>query len=174
MLDPEVRAHVEASPPDQPLGVDDAAARRLAARRWIDGIFERFGLPGPPVARVVDHDVPVSNGSILVRSYHPHETPHLPAHVYLHGGGWTGGSVHELVCDATARHRSVASGCVTFAVEYRLAPEHRFPTAVHDVVAVIRWIREHTCELGVDPRTITMGGSSAGAKAANQAWSRWK
>ena len=52
------------------------------------------------------------------------------------------------------------------AVEYRLAPEHRFPTAVHDVVHTVRWVRSHAAELGIDPNVITLGGGSAGGNLA--------
>lgn len=129
-------------------------------------MFRTFGLPGPEVERIVDHQVPVTGGSILVRSYHPHGTEPAAAHIYLHGGGWTSGSVHELVCDATARHRTVHSGCVTFLVEYRLAPEFPFPTAVHDAVATLRWVRDHAAALNIDSHRITVGGASAGANLA--------
>lgn len=86
-------------------------------------------------------------------------------HVYLHGGGWTSGSIRELVCDATARHRTASASCVTCLVEYRLAPEHRFPTAVHGVVSVVRWVVDRAIELQIDPQRITLGGT-AGANLA--------
>ena len=166
MLDPDVLAHLEATAAIDVSDDLDPAERRSAGSRAIDGIFTRFGLEGPPVGRIVDHRVPVQGGAILVRSYHPDGTAEAPAHVYLHGGGWTGGSVDELVADATARHRTVAARCVTFLVDYRLAPEFRFPTAVHDVVAAVRWVRDLAPTLGVDSRTITLGGASAGANLA--------
>lgn len=165
MLEPAVRAHVEASTGER-LDTDDRTQLRQAATREIDRMFERFGLPGPEVERVADHEVPVVGGSILVRSYHPHAGTPVAGHVYLHGGGWTSGSIHERVCDATARHRAVASQCVTFLVEYRLAPEFRFPTAVGDVVSTVRWVRDHATAFDVDPARITLGGASAGANLA--------
>ena len=165
MLEPAVRAHVEASTGER-LDTDDRSQLRQAATREIDRMFERFGLPGPEVERVADHEVPVVGGSILVRSYHPLAGTPVAGHVYLHGGGWTSGSVHERVCDATARHRAVAAQCVTFLVEYRLAPEFRFPTAVGDVVSTVRWVRDHATAFDVDPARITLGGASAGANLA--------
>lgn len=90
----------------------------------------------------------------------------LPAHVLLHGGGWSTCSIDDRVCDATARHRAVAAECVVVLVEYRLAPEHPFPTAVDDSVAAVRWVSAHAEELAVDPRVITLGGASAGANLA--------
>lgn len=165
MLEPAVRAHVEASTGDR-LDTHDRTQLRRAATREIDRIFERFGLPGPEVQLVVDHEVPVAGGSILVRSYHPHGNPPYAGHVYLHGGGWTSGSILERVCDATARHRAVTARCITFLVEYRLAPEFRFPTAVGDVVSAVRWVHDHAAAFEVDAGRITLGGASAGGNLA--------
>ena len=111
--------------------------------------------------------MPVTGGSIVVRSYRPHNvTGAAPPMRWSHGGGWVTGSIDELVCDATARHRAVAVGCVVFAIEYRLAPEYPFPTAVHEVIASMRWIRTESDRLGVDPANVSLGGNSAGANLA--------
>lgn len=164
-LEPEVRAHLDAADLS---GIDftDMPAARAALTREIDRMFTLFGLPGPQVARLLDHEVPVEGGTIVIRSYHPATEGPLPAHVLMHGGGWTTGSIDELVADATARHRAESAGCVAVLVEYRLAPEFRFPTPVDDVVAAVRWVRDHADELGIDPHVITLGGSSAGANLA--------
>ncbi|MGN6606185.1 MAG: alpha/beta hydrolase [Jatrophihabitans sp.] len=164
-LEPEVQAHLDAA---DLTGMDTADFPTLRAllSREIDRIFLLFGEPGPDVDRLVDHQVPVVGGTILVRTYHPAAEGPLPAHVLVHGGGWTTGSVHELVADATARHRTVSAECVTVLVEYRLAPEFPFPTPLDDVVAAVRWVRDHADELGVDADVITLGGSSAGANLA--------
>lgn len=165
-LEPEVQAHLDAG---DPTGLDhhDMRVRRSRLTQEIDRMFDLFGLPGPEVARIDDHQVPVDDGSILIRVYVPYgSSGDLPAHVILHGGGWTTGSIFERVADAQARHRAARAGCVAVLVEYRLAPEHKFPTAVHDVVASVRWIRDHARELGVDPDVITLGGSSAGGNLA--------
>lgn len=180
-LEPEVRAHLDAMAHHDLDGLDPAA-RRQVMRREIDRIFLRFGEPGPFVGAVRDHRVPVGGGTITVRTYHPPVTrpasavqgaardaaglPLLPLHVLLHGGGWTGGSIDELVTDADARHRCVRARCVVATVEYRLAPEHRFPVPVHDVIAAVRWAHRHADELGVDPAVLTLGGASAGANLA--------
>ena len=163
LLEPEVLAHLEAG---DVTGFAEAgpAELRVLLTREIDRMFTLFGLPGPDVEKVVDHQVPVEGGTILLRSYHPANPQggQLPAHVLVHGGGWVTGSIEELVADATARHRAVGGGCVTVLVEYRLAPEHPFPTPLDDVVAAVRWVRDHADELGVDRDFITAGGSSAG------------
>jgi acetyl esterase len=170
LLEPEVFAHLEAG---DTTGFADAtpAELRVLLTREIDRMFTLFGLPGPDVEKVADHHVPVEGGTILLRSYHPANSSGgaLPAHVLVHGGGWVTGSVDELVADATARHRAVGGGCVAVLVEYRLAPEHPFPTPVHDIVASLRWVRDHADQLGIDPDVITAGGSSAGANLATAA-----
>lgn len=178
MLEPAVSAHLRACLEDSEAaafatGDVDDARRELSGQ--IDRMFRRFGLEGPAVASVVDHLVPVDGGEIVVRQYRPVPDPSspdrassprpLPAHVYLHGGGWSTGSIDELVVDATARHRA-ATGCATFTVEYRLAPEHPFPEPLDDVVAALRWIRVNADELGIDPKALSLGGASAGANLA--------
>ncbi|GAB4064308.1 alpha/beta hydrolase [Angustibacter speluncae] len=163
-LEPEVLAHLQAG---DPTGIADAdpVQRRVLLTREIDRMFRLFGLPGPDVDRVRDHHVPVDGGTILVRSYHPvrEAEERLPVHVLVHGGGWTTGSVDELVCDATARHRTAGARCVTVLVDYRLAPELPFPVPLDDTVAAVRWVRDHADELGIDPGALTLGGASAGA-----------
>jgi acetyl esterase len=86
--------------------------------------------------------------------------------VVLHGGAWWLGSSDEYVNDALCRHRCVNAACVVFAVDYRLAPEHKFPTALGDVQAALRWITGNACALGVDPDVVSIGGTSAGANLA--------
>jgi acetyl esterase len=164
-LDTAVRRHVEAEPPIGP-GNLDLSELRATLRGQIDRNFLRFGLPGPVDVTVTDHRVPSAAGSVGVRLYRPAAGGALPVHVLLHGGGWVSGSIDELVSDATARHRAAAVGCVVVAVEYRLAPEFPFPTAVQDVVAVRRWLASEAAGLQVDPTRTSLGGASAGANVA--------
>lgn len=164
-LEPAVDAHLRNEEPLPPNLDVDALRDELRVR--VDRNFEAYGLPGPDVAEIVDHEVPVDGGSILVRSYRPdHDGPPLPAHAIVHGGGWITGSIKERVCDATARHRAVAVGAVVFAIEYRLAPEFPFPTAVNDVIAAMRWIRSEAERLGVDAHNVSLCGNSAGGNLA--------
>ncbi|MGW6282058.1 alpha/beta hydrolase [Kribbella sp. NPDC055071] len=164
-FEPAVRAHLEASDPTMFAGAD-LATKRILLTKDIDRMFTLFGLPGPEVHAIHDHRVAVDGGSILLRSYHPVATATSPAHVLIHGGGWTTGSIEELVADATARHRAVETGCVVILVEYRLAPEHPFPIPAYDVLAATRWVIDNAASLGVDPGVVTLGGASAGANLA--------
>ena len=121
---------------------------------------------GPWPVRTTDHQVPVPGGAIRVRSYRPAGAPdtRLPALVYLHGGAFWLGSVAEY--DPLCRWYAGAVGCVVVSVDYRLAPEHRFPTAPEDCYAALLWVVEHAAELGVDPSRLGVGGFSAGGNLA--------
>lgn len=87
-----------------------------------------------------------------------------PMLVYFHGGGWVTGSIetHEAVC----RRMSNEGRCLVISVDYRLAPEHKFPAAVDDCFAVTRWAHERAEHLGGDPRLMFVGGDSAGGNLA--------
>ncbi len=84
--------------------------------------------------------------------------------VYFHGGGWVVGDLdtHDAPCRLLAR----AAGVRVLSVDYRLAPEHRFPAAADDALAAFRWAVEHAAELGADPRRIAVGGDSAGGNVS--------
>jgi acetyl esterase len=116
--------------------------------------------PPEPVPQVSDRTVPGPAGAIPVRVYAHGAATATPALVYFHGGGWVVGNIefHDRVCRALAN----ALGCAVISVEYRLAPEHRFPAAADDCYAATRWIAEHAGEFGVDPSRIAIGGDSAG------------
>lgn len=88
----------------------------------------------------------------------------LPCLVYFHGGGWTLGDLdsHDGLCRALAQ----AGQCAVAAVDYRLAPEHRFPAAVEDAIAATRWIAARADALGIDAERLAVGGDSAGGTLA--------
>jgi acetyl esterase len=88
----------------------------------------------------------------------------LPIVVWLHGGGWALGSIDTY--DAPVRALTRAAGAVVVSVEYRLAPEHRFPAAVEDSVAAVRWAAARGEELGGDPTRLAVAGDSAGGNLA--------
>lgn len=88
----------------------------------------------------------------------------LPLLVYFHGGGWVVGSV--ATSDPFSRALANASGCAVISVEYRLAPEDRFPAAADDAYAATRWSADHASDLGIDASRIAVGGSSAGGNLA--------
>jgi acetyl esterase len=99
-------------------------------------------------------------GGVPVRVYRPTTDDALPAIVHLHGGGWVLGDLdtHDAVC----RDLAAGSGCAVVAVDYRLAPEHRFPAALEDSLAVVRAV----AEVGLDPERVAVFGDSAGGGMA--------
>jgi acetyl esterase len=118
------------------------------------------------VEAVVDRGIPGPAGDVPVRVYQPAGRLEAvaPVLVWLHGGGWVIGNLET--ADSTARALSNAAGVVVVSVDYRLAPEHKFPAAVDDCLAVVRWVAEHAAELGADPGRLAVGGDSAGGNLA--------
>ena len=119
--------------------------------------------PGPP-ARVEDRNIDVPHGTVPVRIYRPLSGDCVGGVVYFHGGGFVLGSLdgHDAVC----RQISVDAACTVVSVDYRLAPEHKFPAAVDDCVAATRWVHAHALELGFDRDRLAVAGDSAGATLA--------
>lgn len=118
-----------------------------------------------PVRKVESLVVPGPDAGLRARLYTPpSRRGSLPLLVYLHGGGWVGGDLdtHDPPC----RFLAANAGTLVLAVDYRRAPEHRFPAAVEDAVAAMRWAAEHAAELGADPARIAVGGDSAGGNLA--------
>jgi len=128
--------------------------------------FEQFKLPAPEIAlaSVEDLDVPGPAGGVRVRVYRPEGEGARPALVYFHGGGWVIGSVETH--DGTCRELAHGAGCVVVSVEYRRAPEHRYPAAAEDCYAVTRWVADRADALGVDGSRLAVGGDSAGGNLA--------
>ncbi|MGI5359255.1 alpha/beta hydrolase [Streptomyces sp. CA-252508] len=138
----------------------------LAEARAADLAAVRAGAGTPePVREVFDELIPGPAGALPVRVYRPRaDRGPLPVLVYFFGGGWTLGSVET--SDAICRGLANAAGCLTVAVGYRLAPENKFPAAVHDCFAGLRWASDNAVRLGGDPARIAVGGDSAGGNLA--------
>jgi acetyl esterase len=123
--------------------------------------------PVPETAAVSDVEIPVEGGSIRGRFFLPmgHDPVNpLPVLVWFHGGGWVVGDL--TTSDATAAELANASGCAVVNVDYRLAPEHPFPTPLEDCYAAVQWVVDHAGDLGVDQRRLAVGGDSAGGNLA--------
>ncbi|CAN7582806.1 alpha/beta hydrolase [Phenylobacterium sp. LjRoot219] len=149
-------ARTELRPP-----AEARAAMHAAMERNITGFYA----PHEPLPRERDHRVAVDGGAITVRLYAPAEPAGpLPCHLYLHGGSFWLGTLDHF--DPLCRGLAKAAGCIVAAVDYRLAPEHKFPTAPEDCYAALLWIVEHAAELGVDASRVSVGGVSAGGNLA--------
>jgi acetyl esterase len=166
MLDPQIRTLINQMqqrglPPPSKLSVERNRALYL----------ERGTLTQPdppPIERVENLLIEGPDGSIRARlyvpalSHAPNKAP--PVLVYFHGGGWVIGDLetHDTLC----RQLAVAAGIAVISVDYRLAPEHRFPAAVDDAIAATYWVQEHAESLGLDRSRMAVGGDSAGGNLA--------
>jgi acetyl esterase/lipase len=156
VLDPDMAAIAAAFQAAIPPGPRDLAQMR---RRVAEN-----PLPTPcvPVARIEDLTIPGPAGDIPARLYAPAEG--APLMLFFHGGGWVICSIdtHDAVCRALAE----ATGAAILSIDYRLAPEHKFPAAFEDAAAALVWAAAHAAELGCDPSRIAVSGDSAGGNLA--------
>jgi acetyl esterase len=141
------------TPPLYTLSLPEARALDLASIKAASGDVE-------PVAAVRDSKA----GERPIRIYCPRPGQELPVLVYFFGGGWALGSLDT--SDGVCRRLANAASCLVIAVGYRLAPEHKFPTAVHDCFDAVRWVLEHARSLGGDPARVAVAGDSAGGNLA--------
>jgi acetyl esterase/lipase len=144
-----------------------ALSLTVAERRaGLANLLSFAGRP-PPVGAIADLSVPGPSGPLTVRSYSPSDqagSQLLPGLAFFHGGGLVAGTLdtHDPIC----RSLSHATGCRVLSIDYRLAPEHRFPAAVADGCAAVTWLAQHASALGIDPGRLGIGGDSAGATLA--------
>ena len=119
-----------------------------------------------PMHRVEDRFVPGADGAIRVRVYEPapRRDRLRPMCLFFHGGGWVIGALDAY--DGVCRHLAQRADCVLVSVDYRLAPEHRFPAAPRDALAAYRWALERAPDLGADPQRLAVAGDSAGGNLA--------
>jgi acetyl esterase len=120
-----------------------------------------------PIFRTEDRRIPGPGSPIPIRIYTPREAKageKLPVLLWFHGGGFVIGSIdtHDSVCRMLANQVN----CIVVSADYRLAPECKFPAAVEDCEAALKWVALHAVEFGADPQAIGVGGDSAGANLA--------
>lgn len=136
----------------------------VEARRLSREMARKLSGPTINVATVRNFTVPITEAEIPVRTYVNSTRSVLPALVYFHGGGWVLGDLDGV--DWICRSLAVATECVVFSVDYRLAPENKFPTPVEDCYQVTKWLVENASAKGVDPNRVAVGGDSAGGNLA--------
>ncbi len=129
------------------------------ARAMFDAMAALAG-PPEPVASVTDLEIEGPGGALPLRVYRPSDDDDLPVTIWYHAGGFTVGGLesHDPVCRAIAN----AAGCIVVAVDYRRAPEHKFPAPVDDTWAALQWVATHGDELGGDPARLAVAGDSVG------------
>ena len=158
-LDPQAQAYIEqvaalGLPPVWE--VTPAQARINAASRPRPA--------GPPVAAIDNRHIPGPGGDLPVRIYTPAGAGPFPVLVWFHGGGWVIGDLES--ADPTARHLCRDAGCLVISVDYRLAPETKFPGPAEDCYAATVWAARNAPALNADPDRIAVGGDSAGGNLA--------
>jgi acetyl esterase len=160
-LDPRVKRFLNLLSAGNP---QDARSASVEQRRA--GLIELMKFAGPPPAleRVEERSLPGPAGALRVRLYSPSPAKILPGLIYFHGGGMVAGSLDTH--DSIARALAHAGAVRVASVDYRLAPEHRYPAALHDAVAAVRYISEHAEEFAMDGAKLGVCGDSAGATLA--------
>lgn len=164
-LDPDAARVIEMAnksekPPFEEVGAEEARRLYLEGRRVL--------APEPPlVNEIQEMEATGREGPIPVRYYRPVgalSQESMPVLVYFHGGGWVIGNLdsHDVVC----RRLANAGRCVVVSVDYRMAPEHKFPAAVEDCMAATEWVARSPGPLRIDASRLAVGGDSAGGNLA--------
>ncbi|MFD4932171.1 alpha/beta hydrolase [Peribacillus butanolivorans] len=126
--------------------------------------LQKLAGPAEPVAKVEEYWIPVENGEIKVRVYTPEGEGIFPVFLYLHGGGWVLGDLETV--DVPCRSIATQAECIVVSVDYRRAPEYKFPTPLEDCYEAAIWVANHAREWKGDPTRIAIGGDSAGGNLA--------
>ncbi len=136
------------------------------ARAEFDVFQAMMGGRPAPVGEIVDRTIPGPGGRLRIRLYRPagSVTRLLPTILYFHGGGFVIGSLEGY--DLPCRYFCAETGCALVAVDYRLAPEHKFPAAIDDAMAAYAWLASEPAGVGIDPARIVVAGDSAGGTIA--------
>jgi acetyl esterase len=158
-LDPQAKAVMEqvaalGFPPAHTVSPQEARANNRARPR----------ARGPEVGRVEDRIIPGPESTLPVRIYTPQGSGPFPVLVWFHGGGWVVGDLDT--ADATCRNLTVGANCLVVSVDYRLAPETKFPGPAEDCYAATRWVEQNAASISADPGRIAVGGDSAGGNLA--------
>jgi acetyl esterase len=119
--------------------------------------------PAPAMGRVEEHTIKRPDGAVTVRVLVPPQAPR-GVMVYYHGGGWVIGTIDEF--DTMARKIAERTSCAVVLVDYRLAPEHRYPTAVEDSYAALEWVGKHLHDIAGKDVPLIVAGDSAGGNLA--------
>ena len=158
-VDPQIQALLDKGtgvPATHTLSVGDARTQYEA----------RVAIMAPPasVGPVTERIIPGPGGDLKLRIYHPEGQGPFPLLAFFHGSGFVLCSLdtHDGMC----RNLCAGSACIVVSVDYRLAPEHRFPAGLDDCVFATRWIANHASELNGDAGRLAVGGDSAGGNLA--------
>jgi acetyl esterase len=161
-LKPDTQAFIDTvgnmlSCPAEALSDPEASAKYLKTVRYTT----KSATTAEAIAHMYEHTI---RDGVVARVYVPEGTGPFPIVVYFHGGGWVSGDLD--MHDATCRRIANRAKTVVFNVDYRLAPEHKFPVPFDDAYAATQWAQEHATEFCGDPSRLAVAGSSAGGNLA--------
>ena len=156
-LDPQVAALLAPAPE----GFEMTSLPVDVLRKYVRESSTAYPRLDVPLASVADRTIPGPGGALPVRVYMPVGVGPFPLVVYFHGGGWVVGDLdtQDMIC----RGLCDGASAVVVSVDYRLAPEHKFPAAVDDAWTATCWAAAHAAELGGDAARLSVAGDSAGA-----------
>ena len=160
-LDPRVKRFLDILAAGNP---PDARSATVEERRAGLSALMKFGGPAPEVGHVEERWVRGAAGELRVRLYAPKVGEPGPGLIYFHGGGLVAGNLDTH--DVIARALASCAGVRIVSIDYRLAPEHRFPSALEDASAAVSYIGEHAADFGIDRERLGICGDSAGATLA--------
>jgi len=161
-VDNEVRAFL-----DYIKSLGGAPIHKLSPEKNRSGekyLIRKAGMAPQDVAKVEERLIPVDDGEIALRIYTPGGVGPFPIFVFFHGGGWVIGDLDSV--DAPLRMLVNSSGWIVVSVDYRLAPEHKYPVAVNDCYLATKWVAENAASFQGDSTKIAVGGESAGGNLA--------
>jgi acetyl esterase len=163
-LDPQLEAYVAqlaavGGPPRYTFSPE--TVRRMMASELAE---EQANTTPEPIAYIQNREITGPDGMLPIRIYTPESDGSLPIVVYFHGGGWVLCTLesHDAICRSVAN----GAGCIVVSVDYRLAPEHKFPAAPEDCFAATRWVATHAAEISGDTTRMAVMGDSAGGNLA--------
>ncbi len=160
-VDPQVQAILE---PMKAFTVPDLSTVEPALMRQLYAAGSGQRPAGEPVGDVAERGIPGPAGDVTVRIYTPFGDGPFPALVYFHGGGFVVCSLDSH--DGSCRALGNAARCTVVSVDYRLAPEAKFPAPLEDCFAATRWVAENASSIGVDAARVAVAGDSAGGNLA--------
>lgn len=163
-LDPQMKAFLESTSDSATKGVDVFTASVAELRAAVERGRIGYAEGGAEMARVEEFWIPGPGRMVVARLNVPTSAELRPVIVQLHGGGWTWNSIYT--GDRTARELAASSGCAVLSPDYSLSPEYKFPQALNECIAVLRWVAAHGREKGLDPDRIVVAGDSAGGNLA--------
>jgi acetyl esterase len=163
-IDPELLAAGQLLQSRGLIAPDRTQAPLSEVRAAVDRIGAFLGEGSVPLQRERDLKLPGPHGQVPCRLYLPDDIENPPLIIYAHGGGFVQGSLPSW--DAMLRELVRQSGVAALSVDYRLSPEHRFPVAFEELVAMVRLAAREGSGFGVDPSRLAIGGDSAGANLA--------